>query len=138
MFPNYVAQNIDTIVLCKLRRGFALQCFHYCCNCCFIILLTLVPHAPEGYPLSRMHQRVTVVVLCLSVCMCVCVVCVRAWGVCVCLSVCLFICLSVCMSVCMSVCLSVTTFSAILFIFVTTTIIVIVRYSLDFYKHDFS
>ena len=24
-----LAQNIDGIVVCKLRRGFALQCFHY-------------------------------------------------------------------------------------------------------------
>ena len=24
-----LAQNIDTIAVCELRRGFALQCFHY-------------------------------------------------------------------------------------------------------------
>ena len=32
---NYVAtlaQNIILVVLCELRRGFALQCFHYTLN----------------------------------------------------------------------------------------------------------
>ena len=29
-----LVKNIDTIVVCELRRGFALQCFHYYCRYC--------------------------------------------------------------------------------------------------------
>ena len=37
---NYVAtlaQNIDGIVVCELRRGFALQCFHCSCPVCMYV-----------------------------------------------------------------------------------------------------
>ena len=30
-YAAILAKNIDTIVVCELRRGFALQCFHYYC-----------------------------------------------------------------------------------------------------------
>ena len=37
-----LAQNIDTIVVCELRRGFALQCFHFYCNNTQLLTQTLL------------------------------------------------------------------------------------------------
>ena len=54
MFSNYVAtlaQNIDTIVLYKLHRRFALQCFHF-----IIVPFLLPPYA--GYEVTTVDDAV--------------------------------------------------------------------------------